>query len=144
MFIGGRAPHCRTVLQNWQDKTPKASPKKQSVMEYLPVLPQDTKLLRRSSGNRARMLLKSHLGIKCHSQYNKIFRILQHSPANSDWGCMVRDLETIIVLVLPAFNFIHQRSHHSLTLTRSRLRDSAIVALTPGNGTTVIKVESSA
>ena len=38
-----------------------------------------------------------------------------------DWGCIVRDLETIIVLVLLAFNFIPQKSHHSLTLPRSRI-----------------------
>ena len=31
-----------------------------------------------------------------------------------DWGCIVRDLETIIVLVLLVFNFIPQRSHNSL------------------------------
>ena len=43
------------------------------------------------------------------------------------WGYIVRDLETTIVLVLLAFNFIHQRSHHSLIFTRSRLRDSASV-----------------
>ena len=33
----------------------------------------------------------------------------------------MRDLETIIVLVLPSFNFIPQRSHHSLTLPMSRI-----------------------
>ena len=49
--IGSRAPHCRTVLQNGQDKTAKASPKKQSIMEYLPALPQNTKPLRSYSGN---------------------------------------------------------------------------------------------
>ena len=41
------------------------------------------------------------------------------------WGCIVSDLETIIILVLLALNFITQRSHHSLTLPRSRFRDSA-------------------
>ena len=61
-----------------------------------------------------------------------------------DWGCIVRYLKTIVVLVLLAFNFIPQRSHHSLTLPRSRIRDSATVTLTPGDGTTAIKVESSA
>ena len=55
-----------------------------------------------------------------------------------------RDLETIIVLVLLAFNFIPQMSHHSLTFTRSLLRDSATLTLTAGDGTTAIKVESSA
>ena len=114
-----------TTLQNSTPKlannTPKGSPKKQSIMEYLQGLPQDTKPLRSCSGNRAKMFLKSHLGIKCHSQYNKIIRFLQHSSANS-W-CIVCDLEIIIVVFLLAFNFIHQRSHHSLTFTRSRLRD---------------------
>ena len=40
-----------------------------------------------------------------------------------DWGYIVSDLVTIGVLVLLAFNFIPQRSHHSLTLPRSRTRD---------------------
>ena len=64
-------------------KTPKASSKKRSIMEHLPGLPQATKPLRSCSGNRAKMLLKIHLGIKCHSQYNKVIRLLQHSYANS-------------------------------------------------------------
>ena len=50
-----------------------------------------------------------------------------------DWGCIVRDLETIIVLVLLSFNLIPQRSHHSLTLPRSRSRDSATVTLLVSN-----------
>ena len=37
-----------------------------------------------------------------------------------DWGCIVHDLETIVVLVLLEFNFIRQRSHHAFTQTRSR------------------------
>ena len=63
---------------------------------------------------------------------------------DGDWGCIVRDLETIIVLVLLAFNFIPQRAHHAFTLTRSRFRESATVTQAPGDGTTAIKVESSA
>ena len=59
-----------------------------------------------------------------------------------DWGCTVRDLMTIIVLVILAFNFIDQRSHHSLTFTSSRPRDSATVTLMPGDGTTAIKVSN--
>ena len=61
-----------------------------------------------------------------------------------DCGCIVRDLQTTIVLVLLAFNFIPQRSHQSRTLSRSLIRDSATVTLTPGDGTTAIKVEPSA
>ena len=56
----------------------------------------------------------------------------------------MRDLETIIVLVLLAFNFIPQRSHHSLTLPRLWIRDSATATLMSGDVTTAIKVESSA
>ena len=52
----------------------------------------------------------------------------------------MRDLEIIIVLVLLTFNFIPQRSHQSLTLPRSRISDSATVTLTPGDGTTAIKM----
>ena len=53
----------------------------------------------------------------------------------------MRDLETIIVLVFLTFNFIPQSSHHSQTLTRSLLNYSATATLTPGDGTTAIKVD---
>ena len=83
LCIGSRAPHCRTVLQNWQDKTQKASPKKRSIMGHSPGLPQNTKSLRSCSSNCAKMLLKGHLGITCHSQYNKGVRLLQYSSTNN-------------------------------------------------------------
>ena len=51
------------------------------------------------------------------------------------------DLDNIIFLVLFAFDFTPKRSHHLLTLTRSRLMDSAAVNPTPGDGTIAIKVE---
>ena len=113
-------------------------------MEHSLGLPQDTKSLRSCSGNRAKMLLKGHLGIKYHSQYITrsfdSFSTVQPIVNGGDWGCSAPDIETIVVLVLLAFNFIPQRSHHSLTLPRSRIRDSATVTLTPRNGTTAIKV----
>ena len=62
-------------------KIPKASSKKRSIMKHSPGLPQDTKSLRSSSGYRAKRLL--NLGIKCHSQYNKVIRLLQYSFSNS-------------------------------------------------------------
>ena len=93
------------------------------------------------------MNLKNHLGINVTPNITRPSDSFNTVPvvANAgDWGCIVRDLETIIVLVLLAFNFISQRLHHSLTLTRSRLRDPATVTLTPGDGTAAIEVESSA
>ena len=60
-------------------------------------------------------------GIKCHSHPNitrssDSFSTVLLIINGSDWGCIVRDLATIIVLLLLTFNFIPQRSHHSLTL----------------------------
>ena len=84
--ICSRAPHCRTVLQKRKEKTPKAffyywqrnskSPKKRSIMEYSQGVPQDTMSLRSGTGKHAKMLLKGHLGIKCHFQYIKVIRLL--------------------------------------------------------------------
>ena len=53
------------------------------------------------------MLLKGHLGIKYQSQYNKVIRLFQYGSANSkwgDWGCIGRDIDTIIVVVLLAYS----------------------------------------
>ena len=47
-------------------------------------------------------------------------------------------------LSLTCIQFIPQRSRHSLTLPKSRFRDSAVVTLTPGDDITDDKVESSA
>ena len=41
VFISSRTKHCRTVFQNYQDKTPRASPDEQFIMEYPPGLPQN-------------------------------------------------------------------------------------------------------
>ena len=109
MCIGSRTPHCRTVFQNRQDKTPKASPDDQSIMGYSPGLPQDTKSLRSCSGDRAKMLLKGQLRIKCHSNISRSSDSFSTVPSmvnGGEWGCIVHDLETIIVLVLLTFNFI--------------------------------------
>ena len=143
-----------TTLQNSTPKlagqNPKASPNKRSIMEHSPRRPQDIKPLRScSAGNRALMLLKGHLGIKCHSVTPNMTGHQIPSVQFRKWLnggdsiCIVRDRETIIVLALLSFNFIPQRLHHSLTLPRSRIRDSATVTLMPGDGTTSIWVESS-
>ena len=79
----------RTVLLNEPDKPPKASHKKQPIIEHSPGLLQDTKPLRSFSGNRAEMFLKSNHGIKCDSKYIKVIRLLQHSSVNSYWGWVV-------------------------------------------------------
>ena len=85
-------------------------------MKYSQVLPYVTKPLGNCSGNQTKIHLKSHLGIKCHFQNIKVIRPLRTVPQifnGGDWGCNVRDLETIILLVLLAFNFFPQKSHQS-------------------------------
>ena len=81
-------------------------------------------IIRSCSGNQEQMLLKSHCGIKRDSQYISSLsdKISTVPPIINmgDWVCIVRDLKTILVLVLLAFNFIPQGSHHSLTLLRAR------------------------
>ena len=62
------------------------------------------------------MLLESHLGMKRHSEYINGIRLIQHSSAKpivygGNWGRIVRDQLTIIVLVLLEFNLVLQKSH---------------------------------
>ena len=105
------------ILQNGQDKTPKASSKKQSIMKYLPGLPQDTKYLRSCSGNRAKMLsnvlLESNVTPniwKSSNSFSTVPSIVNMVTGNA--LSIVGDLGTIRVLVLLAFYFIPQRSTH--------------------------------
>ena len=75
-------------------------------MKYSPGLPQDTHAcLENLLWNLAKMLLKSHHGIKCQYQYTKVISSFCTVPIivnGGDWGCIVRELETIIVLVFLA------------------------------------------
>ena len=98
-------------------------------------------------------LLRGCSGIKrgCYSdaisEPNVTLNIWRSSDSSStvlpraivgDWGSIVRDLETIIVLVLLTFHFILQRSHHSLTLPKSRYSNSATTNRMPGDETSNI------
>ena len=60
-----------------------------------------------------------------------------------DWGCIVRDLETMIISVLLALNFIPKRSRHSLTCRGHGSGTLTTVTLTTEDGTADNKVESS-
>ena len=75
------------------------------------------------SADRAKIRLKSHLESKVTPKVSiSSDSFSTVPPINADdWGCIVRDRETIIISVLLSFSFIPQRSYHSLTLTRSLL-----------------------
>ena len=67
---------------------------KKCIMEHSPGLPQDTKSLRSCSRNQAKMLLKGHFGIKCHSNIIRLSDSFSTVPPivnGGDWGCIVRD-----------------------------------------------------
>ena len=71
-------------------------------MEHSPGLLQDTKSLRSGSGNRAKVLLKVILELNVTPNITRSLDSLSTVPPiinGGDWGCIVRDLETIIVLV---------------------------------------------
>ena len=82
------------------------------------------------------MLRKGRLGMESNVTPNitRSSNSCSTIPPIVNRGDIVRDLETTIVLVLLALNLIPQRSHQSLTLPRSRIRDSATVTLTSGDG----------
>ena len=106
-------------------------------MEYSPGLPQDTKSLRSYSGDREKMLLKGHLKSNVTPNIfrsSDSFSTVPSMVNGGEWGYIVSDLETIIVLVLLAINFIPKMSHHAFTLTRSRFTESATVTRAPGDG----------
>ena len=131
VWIGSWAPHCWAILQDRQDNSKRSQ--EWLIMKYLPGLSHDNKRRSCSYGNRAKVLLKCHLSIKRHPQYNKVSRLFQDSFFQSQWGWLgwiVCDLVTILlVVVLLAFNFIPHKSHHILTLFRSRFRDSVRATL---------------
>ena len=105
--IGSRSPSCRTALHDEQDKTRKASPNEQWNT------PQD---LICNSGNRTKILPKSHLGIKCHSRYIMVIRLLQYSSLIGWLGVHCAWPGDYHCLSLTRSQLIKQRSRHSLTL----------------------------
>ena len=134
-----------TTLQNstpkWVGENLEAYCRKRSIMEHSPGLPQDTKSLRSSSLNWVKVFLEWNVTLNT-TRSSDSFSTVPPIVNGEDWGCIAHDLETIIVLVLLTFNFIPQKSHHLLTLTRSQIKESATVTLMPGYGTTAIQVES--
>ena len=76
------------------------------------------KLLWKLSEDASQRSSLSQMSLKKITRSSDSFSTVPPIVSGGDWGYIVRDLETIIVLVLLAFNFIHQRSHHSLTLPR--------------------------
>ena len=77
------AHHTEEQFSETGRQNPKAYIQAQSIIKCSSSLSQDTWPLRRCSRNRAQMLLKSHLIIKCHSLYINVIRLLQHISAHS-------------------------------------------------------------
>ena len=81
--------HLQTQVKNRQPSTilQNSTPNWQAISrkhhEILAMIYSRNQTLRSCSGILANMLLKRHLGIKHHTQYNKVIRLLQYSSANS-------------------------------------------------------------
>ena len=123
------APHCRTVLQSWQNKTRKTSINNDSIILNTPQniikISGLEKLLWKANKDASQKSSWSQMSLSISRSSDSFSTV---SPiVNGRLGMLVRYLETIIVLVLLIFNFILQRSHshHSLTLSRSRFGDSS-------------------
>ena len=126
MCTGSQAPHCRTVLQNGlarQKHLLRSNPLWNTCQDFLKIPSLWDAALDTERRCFSKVILKSNATQNITRSLDPFSTVLTIVNA-VDLGCIVRDLETIIVLVLLTFNFIPQRSQHSLTLTRSCLRDS--------------------
>ena len=136
MCIGSRAPHCRTVLQNGQTKPrrrlPGSSLSWNTCQNFMKIPSHWEASLEIERRYYSKVIFESNVTPNI-TRSSDSFSTVPPIVNAGDWGCIECDLETLIVLVLLAFNFIPQWSHHSLTLTRLRLRYSATVTLTPGD-----------
>ena len=118
-----------------QDKTIKRYQKERPIVKYLQRLSHVTKPLSCSTRNRAKVLLKGHLSIERHTQYNKVSRLISFQ---SQWGWLLMnsawpgDYQS---LSLTAFSFIPHKSRQTLTMVRSRFKDSVTATLSPEDGT---------
>ena len=141
MCIGSQEPHCRTVLQNGQNKPWKHFPSLSwnTRQGFLNILSYWEAALETEQRCLSKVILESNVTPNLTSLSDS-FSTVPPMVNGGDWGRIMCDLETIIVLVLLTFNFIPQRLHHLLTLPRSWIRDYATVTLMPGDGTTATKV----
>ena len=77
-----------------------------------------------------------------HNNFKTQFKKLIKIKLSPVIRTVVRDLETIIVLVSLAFSCIPHRLHHTLNMFRLRFIDSETAILSAGDGTTPTTVES--
>ena len=114
---------------NGHDKAPKSFLREQYIIKFSPGLSQDPKPLRSCSGNRAKKILKSHLGRKCHNSNIPIHKGHQ--------GLLAQFGQFLMGMTWDALGVIWRLSS-SLSLL------FYFVTQTPVESTTVIKVGSSA
>ena len=88
------------------------------------------KLLWKSSEDASQRSSWKQMSLPIYRCHQCSFRTVPPIVNRGDWGFIVSDLETIIVLL--AFNFIPQKSHHLLTMPRSQIRHSATLTLVCG------------
>ena len=108
-------------------------------MEYSPRLPQDIKSLRSCPENQMKMLLKisswNQMSLHNISRSSDFFSTVLPIFNGGNMGCIVHDLETIIVLVLHSISSHKGHTSHYPCY-------SATVTILPGDDTAAIKAWS--
>ena len=145
MRFCSRCPNRRTVLQDWQNKTPKTSSDQVHISKYTPSPAHYTKFLSSKSCCSSQMRLKSELAININTKDSKHLHIGQLSRSRGGKrGRTVSECETTVALVFQASISIPHLIHPSLILVRSRFSDSPMFTLSAGDGTVANRIESSA
>ena len=146
MCICGRAPQCRTALQNWQEKTQKLLPRRSrswNTCQGFLKIPSRCQAALESERCFSKVILESNVTPNI-TRSSDSFSTVPPIVYEGDLGCIVRELETIKVFLLLGFKFTQKRLQNSLTFTRLRLTDSYCNSITPRDCTTAIKVDLSA
>ena len=114
--IGSRTPHCRIVLQSGQDNVLKEQSPLNTPQDFFMIPSLCEAALETERRCFSKIILWNQMSLPIYQGHKTPSASTVPPIVNgNDCGCIVRDLETIIVLGLLASNFISQRSHHALT-----------------------------
>ena len=125
LCIGSRSPHCSTLKRAGQNPETNYPA---SIYHQIPTKTSSRyqafqQLLWKPSEDASQKTFWNHMSLPIYHRRQTPLAQFRQWLMRVTGGWIVRDMETIILLVFLAFGFISQRSHQSLTLTRSLFRD---------------------
>ena len=119
MRFCSRCPNRRTVLQDWQNKTPKTSPDQVHISKYTPSPAHYTKFLSSRSCCSSQMRLKSELAININTKDSKHLHIGQHSTIKKQRREARKDSQWVWDHRCFGLSSIHQHSPPHTPLTNT-------------------------